>query len=59
MVMGKREEIFVMKKLDPVKIRWIINAKESNMKNKDIAKIMNVSVRWIQKLYSILPNLSF
>lgn len=41
-----------MAKLDPVKIAWIIRQKEKGTCNKEIARSMGVSVRWIQKLYS-------
>jgi putative transposase len=41
-----------MAKLDPVKISWIVHQKEKGTCNQVIAHSMNVSVRWIQKLYS-------
>jgi len=41
-----------MQKLDPVKISWIVRAKENGMKNADVALSMKISTRWVQKLYS-------
>ncbi len=41
-----------MQKLDPIKVSWIIRAKENGVKNADIAQSMKVSARWVQKLYS-------
>ena len=47
---GKRYH--VMAKLDPVKIAWIIRQKENGVHNQEIACTMEVSTRWIQKIYS-------
>jgi hypothetical protein len=40
-----------MQKLDPVKVSWIIRAKENGMGNADVASSMKISPRWVQKLY--------
>ena len=45
-----------MQKLDPVKISWIIRQKENGAKNADVAHSMNISTRWVQKLYSQYRN---
>ena len=46
-----RRRVRVMKKLDQSKVEWIIKEKRKNAHNKEIAASMNVSVRWIQKLW--------
>ena len=47
---GKR--YFVIAKLDPVKIAWIIREKEGGkLTNRMIAQHMGVSERWVQKLW--------
>ena len=45
-----------MQKLDPVKVSWIIRQKENGMNNADVANSMNISTRWVQKLYSRYLN---
>jgi putative transposase len=40
-------------KLDPVKVEWIIRQKENGTKNSVIASSMGVSVRRVQRLYSM------
>jgi putative transposase len=40
-------------KLDPVKVEWIIKQKENGTKNSVIASSMGVSVRRVQRLYSM------
>ena len=41
-----------MQKLDPLKVSWIIRAKENGMRNTDVSSSMKISQRWVQKLYS-------
>ena len=40
-------------KLDPVKVTWIIRQKENGTRNSVIADTMKVSVRRVQRLYSV------
>ena len=40
-----------MKKLDPVKVAWIIKQKEKGEHNDAVACTMKVSVRWVQALW--------
>ena len=47
---GKRYKIIA--KLDPVKIRYIIQQKELGRSTKEIVAEMKVSGRWVQKLYA-------
>ena len=41
----------IMKKLDQSKVEWILREKRKNTHDKEIAAKMNVSVRWVQKLW--------
>jgi putative transposase len=41
-----------MKKLDPVKVAWIIKQKEKGEHNDAVACTMKISVRWVQALWS-------
>ncbi len=41
-----------MAKLDPVKVKYIIDQMEIGRSTKDIAFEMNISPRWAQKLYA-------
>jgi len=40
-------------KLDPVKVAWITRQKENDVRNSVIACAMKVSVRRVQRLYSV------
>lgn len=55
-VWSRSKNHLVMQKLDPVKISWIIRAKENGMKNADVASSMKISQCWVQKLYSRYHN---
>jgi hypothetical protein len=52
---GRRYLVYV--KLDPVKVAWIIRQKEGDCMGKEaIANSMNLSVRRVQRLYSLYKN---
>ena len=44
--------IQVMKKLDESKVKWIILQKRNGETTSSIAKTMNVSTRWVKKLWA-------
>src|ERR1700686_370075 len=48
---GRRYRVYM--KLDPVRVEWIIRQKENGATNSVIASSMGVSVRRVQRLYSI------
>ena len=41
-----------MKKLDESKVKWIILQKQNGETTSSIAKTMNVSTRWVKKLWA-------
>ena len=41
-----------MRKLDESKVEWILQEKRKCTANRVIAQAIDVSVRWVQKLYS-------
>ena len=44
--------IRMMKKLDESKVKWIILQKQNGKTTSSIAKTMNVSTRWVKKLWA-------
>ena len=40
-----------MKKLDESKVKWIVVQKRKGAQTKKIAESMNVSARWVRKLW--------
>ncbi len=52
-VWNRGRRFYVYMKLDPLKVSWIIRQKENGMKNSVIARSMDVSVRRVQKLWSV------
>ena len=55
-VWNRGKNHLVMQKLDPLKVSWIIRAKENGMRNTDVSSSMKISTRWVQKLYSRYRN---
>jgi len=51
MEQGRRYLVYV--NLDPVKVAWITRQKENDVRNSVIACAMKVSVRRVQRLYSV------
>ena len=41
-----------MKKLDESKVEWIISQKQKGVTTSSIAETMNVSARWVKKLWA-------
>ena len=58
---GKRR-VQVLKKLDESQVKWIIQQKQKGNKNRIIADTMQVSIRWVQKLwarYKDIPDITY
>ena len=49
--MGSRR-VRVMKKLDESKVEWIISQKQKGIATSSIVETMNVSARWVKKLWA-------
>ena len=47
-----KKRIRTMKKLDESKVKWIIDQKRKGVTTKKIADTMNVSTRWVKKLWA-------
>ena len=55
----KGRNLLVVDKLDEDQVKWIVQTnRNGTMHNKDIARIMHVSVRWVQKLCKRYSNVS-